>query len=139
MPPGPVVVGSGATVPDAVRRSILFDVEDDAAADPVCLDEPDRYLVPDPKHPTRPPADQPLSTPVALVVVARQGRYRYKPVSSILRRGDEQAEFGDAADVAPKDAADRSGEERCTISPDCRALGRRCTTLGRRDMFRDGR
>jgi len=84
-----MVVCSVATLPGLVRRSILFDVEDDAAADPIRLDEPDRYLVPDPKHPTRPPADQPLSASVALVVVAGQGRYRYKPVSSILRRGNE--------------------------------------------------
>ena len=71
MPPGPVVVGSVASLPDAVRRFILFDMEDDAAADPVRLDEPDRYLVADPKDPTRPPADQPLSISLALVVVAQ--------------------------------------------------------------------
>ena len=40
---------------------VLLDAEDDAAADRVRLDEMDGYLVADPKDPTGPPADQPLS------------------------------------------------------------------------------
>jgi hypothetical protein len=51
------MVSSVARLPDAVRRSILFDMEDDAATDPVRLDQSDRYLVPNPKDPTRPLAD----------------------------------------------------------------------------------
>ena len=81
-------------------------MEDDAAADPIRLDQSDRYLVADPKDPTRSPADQPMSFHVALIIVARQARYRHEPFGSILRRGDEQPEFSHAADVAGKDAAD---------------------------------
>src|SRR5215472_5260716 len=94
---------------DALHCPILLDVEDDTAADPVRLDELDRYLVADPKDPPRSPADQPLPFYVALIIAARQGRYRHEPLGSILRRGDEHSEFCDAADVASEDAADRSG------------------------------
>jgi len=41
--------------------------------------------------------------------------------------------------MAGKDAADRSGEERCAITLDCGAFSCSCAALGRRDMFCDGR
>src|SRR6516164_1594428 len=120
-------------------RPILFEPKDDAAADCVRFDEPDRHFVSDPEDPTGSPPDQSLRSLVAIIIVAGQGRYRDKPIGSILCRGDEKPEGGYAADAAGENAADRSGKDNRTVALERGAFGGRGPAFGRRDMFRYGR
>src|SRR5438132_11119676 len=70
-------------------RLILFDPENDAAADPVCLGEADQHLVADPEDLTRPPPDQSVGPCLVLIIVAGDGRYRHEPFGSTLQCDDE--------------------------------------------------
>src|SRR5271163_423612 len=89
--------GPPRTHPDALpgraprgrNRPILLDAVNEAAADRVRFDEPDRDFVSDPENPTGSSPDQSMGCLVALIVVAGQGRYRNKPTGSVLSRRDE--------------------------------------------------
>ena len=100
----------------------------------------DGYLVADPKDPTGPPADQPLSLSGRAHNSRSAGSMIGTSLGTILHRRDEQPEFRDAAYVTGKDAADADrDEQRCAVALDRSALGRSRAALGCGDMFRDRR
>ena len=111
--------------------------EDQAAADPVGLDEAHQHLRAEPVDPAGIAPDQSPGCLVADIIVARQGRYRDQPVGAIFPQFHEQPETRDPADVGVEEAADRSGEKGRPVALDGGALGVGGTPFGCRDVYRN--